>query len=396
MSLEELSVAIADLEAVQEPATTLLTDRHRHAVDQLNSAFAEQRPLAVMIAEGQSASSFVYQSFVEALPADVAVARIDEPCSNPTEFMGKVIEGVGFEPNDMSLEDLEGIFTMFLSFQKSHGHRTVLCIERAQEQDLWVLDKLCSLIEQEAKTRFGLMLVISGQTDLKELLHSGPLSAVNGLAGKRITLPPFTIAESKNFIRQHLDTAGKPGIDQLFQYQAINRIHELSMGVPDEVAALVNRCLESAAAEGVSLITSELVHRAHECSRLALFDTADTVNMQGFRPPKPRLVMQLTGDEVRELTLREGHTLIGRSTLCDVCIDSKTVSRRHALISYSADGAVLVDLNSTNRTYVEGREIRRHELQPGETIELGGTKIEYVLEDYDYESELAATRHARQ
>ena len=128
MSLEELSVAIADLEAVQEPATTLLTDRHRHAVDQLNSAFAEQRPLAVMIAEGQSASSFVVQSFVEALPADVTVARIDELCSNATEFMGKVIEGVGFEPNDMSLEDLEGIFTMFLSVQKSHGHRTVLCI----------------------------------------------------------------------------------------------------------------------------------------------------------------------------------------------------------------------------------------------------------------------------
>ena len=48
-----------------------------------------------------------------------------------------------------------------------------------------MLDKLCSLIAQEAKTRFGLMLVISGQTDLKELLHSGPLSAVSGLAGKR-------------------------------------------------------------------------------------------------------------------------------------------------------------------------------------------------------------------
>jgi len=393
MSLEELSVAIADLEAVQEPEPTFLTDRHRHAVDQLNSAFAEQRPLAVMIGEGQSASSVVVQSFVAALSADVAVVRIDEPCSNATEFMGKVIEGVGFEPNDMSLEDLEGIFTMFLSFQKSHGHRTVLCIERAQEQDLWVLDKLRSLSEQEAKTGFGLMLIIMGQSGLKELLHSGPLSAVNALGGIRIILPPLTVAESKDFIRQRLDAAGKPGIDQLFQYQAINRIHELSKGVPDEVTALVNRCLETAAAEGISLITNELVQRAYACSRSTLFDNADTVNMQGFRPPEPRLVMQLTGDEVRELTLREGHTLIGRSTLCDVCIDSKTVSRRHALISYSSDGAVLVDLNSTNRTYVDGREIRRHELQPGETIELGGTKIEYVLEDYAYEPELAATRH---
>ena len=394
MSQEKLSIALADLDAEQEPASTFLTDRHRHAVDQLNIAFDACRPVAVMIGEGHSASSFVVQSFVSALPADVAVARVDEPCGTATEFMGKVIDSVGFEPKDLCLEDLEGIFTMFLSFQKSHGRRTVLCVERAQEQDLWVLDKLCSLIDQEATTRFGLTVIISGQSDLKELLHSGPLSAVSVLAGKRIVLPPFTIAESKKFIRQRLDTAGKLGIDQLFQYQAITRIHELSQGVPDEVAALVNRCLESAVAEGISLVTSELVQRAYEWSLSANDHNAETICMQGFRPRNGRLVMQLTGEEVRELTLRQGHTLIGRSTLCDVRIDSSTVSRRHALISYSADGAFLVDLNSTNGTFVEGRQVRRHELQPGETIEVGAARIEYVLEDDAYDDETAASRRA--
>lgn len=386
MSQEKLSVAIADVGAEQEPAPTFLTDRHRHAVDQLNSAFAACNPLAVLIGEGRSASGFVVSSFLSTLPADVAVARIDEPCANATECMGKLIDAVGFEPKDMCLEDLEGIFTMFLSFQKSHGRRTVLCVEQAQEQDLWVLDKLSSLVEQEAEGRFGLLVVISGQSGLKELLHSGPLTVISSLAGKRIILPPFTIAESKKFIRQRLDTAGKLGIDQLFQYQAITRIHELSKGIPDEVAALVNRCLETAAAEGVNLVTTELVERANEWVQSANDHNAETVNMQGFRPRRGRLAMQLTGDEVRALTLRQGHTLIGRSTLCDVRVDSSTVSRRHALISYSRDGAILVDLNSTNGTYVDGHQVKRHELQPGETIEVGGAKIEYVIEDaYDAE-----------
>ena len=126
-----------------EPASTFLTDRHRHAVDQLNSAFNTCRPVAVMIGEGYSTSNFVVQSFAAGLASDVAFARIEEPCSNATEFMGQVIDALGFEPKDMCLEDLEGIFKMFLSFQKSHSHRTVLCVERTQEQDLWVLDKLC-------------------------------------------------------------------------------------------------------------------------------------------------------------------------------------------------------------------------------------------------------------
>ncbi len=347
-----------------------------------------------MIGEGHSASSFVIQSFLATLPTEVAAARIDTPCDNATEFMGKVIDAVGFEPKEMCLEDLEGIFTMFLSFQKSHGRRTVLCVERAEEQDLWVLDKLCSLIEQEAEMRFGLMVIVSGQSGLKELLHTGPLSTVSAMAGKRIALPPFTIAESKKFIRQRLDTAGKLGIDQLFQYQAINRIHELSKGIPDELAALVNRCLEAAAAEGVSLITSELVQRAYEWSQSANDHDADTISMQGFRPRNGRLVMQLTGDEVRSLMLRQGHTLIGRSTLCDVRIDTSTVSRRHALISYSPDAVVLVDLNSTNGTFVDGRQIRRHELQPGETIQVGGAKIEYVIDDSAYDREPADSSRA--
>jgi len=394
MSREQLSAALSHLDEGQDPAPTFLTDRHRHAVDQLNKAFSAGQPLAVLLGEGRSASSFVIQSFVSSLAGDVAVARIEDPCLSAADFMGKVIDAVGFQPMDMSLEDLEGIFMMFLSFQKSHGRRTVLCIEAAQDHDLWVLDKVRSLVEQEGETRFGVMLVISGQAGLKELLHSGPLSAV---AGKRIVLPRFTLAESTKYISQRLETAGKLGIDQLFQYRAIKRIHELSKGVPDEVAALVNRCLEAAAAEGISLVTTELVQRAYDTSRETSpgpDNNAETINMQGFRPRTGRLVFQVTGEDVREMTLRHGHTLIGRSTLCDIRIDSSTVSRRHALISFSSDGATLVDLNSTNGTFVGGRQIRRYKLQPGDTIEVGGTRIEFVVEAGTSEAELAASRQA--
>jgi len=369
MSHQQILTSLPDLQVEQEPSSTFLTDRHRNAVERLKSSYEAQRPLAVMIGEGRRASRFVIRSFLTGLPEDVAVARIADPCVNATEFMSKVIAAVGFQGKDMSLDDLEGVFTMFLSFQKSHSRRTIICIERAQDSELWVLDKIRNLVEQERNGHFGLMIIISGQDELKELLRSGPLSTVSSLAGKRIMLPPFTLSETKKFIRRRLDSAGTVGIDQLFQYKAITRIHELAMGVPDSVAALVNSSIEMADTEGVELVTAELVQRTHEQRQAALGEQtadpfAETVTMNGIRPPTAHLIYQLSGEEVQDLSLRQGHTLIGRSKICDVCVNSSTVSRQHALISYTPDGATLVDLNSTNGTFVDGYEVQRHELEP--------------------------------
>ena len=373
------SVALTDIEYGDDPASTFLSDRYHHAVEQLRNAYASARPLAIMIGDGPAASSSVIRSFIAGLPPDVAAVRIDEPSSSATSFMQKVIHGVGFDPKDLCLEDLEGIFTMFLSFQKSHGRRTLICLERTQDCDLWVLDKVREWVVEERESPRGMMVLLAGQEGLKDMVNNGPLGEVSAFAGKRVVLAPFTLGESKQYIRQRLITAGKAGVDQLFQYQAIARIHELSRGVPDEVASLVNRCLDSAAAEGVELVTTELVQRAYEDNRVADVG-AETISMEGFRPRKGRLVYQISGREMLEMALRQGHTLVGRSTLCDVRIDSSTVSRRHALISYTTTGAVLVDLNSTNGTFVDGRRIHRHALQPGETIEIGGTRIEYIVD----------------
>ena len=74
--------------------------------------------------------------------------------------------------------------------------------------------------------------------------------------------------------------------------------------------------------------------------------------------------------------------LIGRSKLCDISIDRPNVSRHHALIAYSGDKATLIDLSSTNGTFVDGYKVKYHELMPGETIAVGDCRIEYIL-DHD-------------
>lgn len=59
----------------------------------------------------------------------------------------------------------------------------------------------------------------------------------------------------------------------------------------------------------------------------------------------------------REIPLVHGDTVIGRDPEAHVCIDEPSVSRRHAAILTSAEGAVLRDLGSRNGTFVNGRRI---------------------------------------
>ena len=385
MSRPEQHVAANDPRVETEDTSRFQTRCYRNAINRLEQSFEARHPLAILIGEGHSAASFVINSFLSGLDEDVIVAQITEPCTDATDLMRKVIRAVGFRPKSMSLSDLESIFAMFLSYQRSHGRRTIICVEQIQDSDWWVLDRIRRLVEKESENNSGLMIVLSGQPVIKDLLHKQPLSAIFALTGQSIWLAPFTLAETREYIRRRVESMDEITVDQLFEYHAIPLIHELSSGVPDAITALVSRCRDMADEEGLELVTTQLVKRANVALRQppeAVNDSSmtETVTLNGILPAMGRLIIQFQGKDVREKSLGHGHVLIGRSKLCDICIDRPNVSRHHALIAYADDKATLIDLSSTNGTYVDGYLIKYHELEPGETIAVGDSRIEYVLD----------------
>lgn len=386
MQHPQFDTTLPDLSSEQPDSAEFVTDCYRGAVERLQGSFAERRSVAIVIGEGRLASSFVIGRFLATLDDEIAVARITGPCTDAGDLMRQVVRAVGFDPKDMGVSDLQSVLRMFLSFQKGHGRRTIICMEQIQDSEWWVLDKIRTLVDLEARGEFGLMLILSGQPGLNELLRTRPLNDVGLQARQRIILAPFTISETTEYIRRRVAGTGRTGIEQAFHFQAISLIHELSAGVPDAVRALLGLCFELADEEGVELITSDLVQRAQEFRQLAAETQgveADgaTVNLNGMRPRAGRLIVQMTGAQIQEMAVRHGHILIGRSKLSDIHIANSTVSRYHALISYTPEGVKLVDLGSTNGTFVDGIQVDKHSLVAGETITLGNCRIEYILED---------------
>jgi hypothetical protein len=91
----------------------------------------------------------------------------------------------------------------------------------------------------------------------------------------------------------------------------------------------------------------------------------------------PHLVV-LRGSEVAhpEVPVR-GRVLIGRSPHNDLVLPSRYVSRHHAMITEGADGPLLMDLKSTNGTFVNSRAQRTHALQHGDWINIGNYRLRF-------------------
>jgi len=83
----------------------------------------------------------------------------------------------------------------------------------------------------------------------------------------------------------------------------------------------------------------------------------------------------------KRLPLADGENILGReSDMGGICIDSPTVSRRHASIRISASGASLEDLDSKNGTYLRGEPVSTAvALNDGDEIRIGSVVLRFRM-----------------
>ncbi|MEQ8892467.1 MAG: VWA domain-containing protein [Sandaracinaceae bacterium] len=96
-------------------------------------------------------------------------------------------------------------------------------------------------------------------------------------------------------------------------------------------------------------------------------------------PDLPRAVLEGVGGSVRGARFElRGEATLGRSRGNDIPLHTASASKRHARVVPHTDHWVLVDLRSTNQTYVNGRAIERPtRLTPGDRIDVGDAQLIY-------------------
>jgi pSer/pThr/pTyr-binding forkhead associated (FHA) protein len=95
-----------------------------------------------------------------------------------------------------------------------------------------------------------------------------------------------------------------------------------------------------------------------------------------------RLTIKQVDRKINELRFTRGPIYIGRHTNSQVFLPGKAVSRQHAVIYYTQEGKwMLEDLDSANKTYLNGEAIRKAEIKTGDNIRIDAFTIEVNLEN---------------
>ena len=369
-----------DRPAIEVPCDT-------RALEKVKAAFSERTPIAILVDDGNHRAQQVLDHFL-ASPGEIAdVVRITEPFLDSLTFMRHVIVALGFQPTDLSLADMESILRMFLSYQKTHGQRTIICVEEAQDQGAWVLDKMCQFVTLEEENGFGLLVVLSGPRNMVGALAEPPLDTLAGADRVIVTVAPPALGDTREIIRQCVESDGQYDVGQVFDFRAITRIHKLSSGVPDTIGTLCGECVHMLDKEDETLVTAGIVNKA--ARSLGLCSTGEyglpedeAVDTSATGASSGQLIVRRDGRVVQTLMVDQESLIIGRDKHCDICLTSPVVSRQHALIINSPAGVKLVDLGSTNGSIVNGERVERCALEENEVIVIGDTRIEFVAADY--------------
>jgi pSer/pThr/pTyr-binding forkhead associated (FHA) protein len=93
-----------------------------------------------------------------------------------------------------------------------------------------------------------------------------------------------------------------------------------------------------------------------------------------------KLIITDAEGATRDFPLTKERITIGRHPDNDISLNDKAVSGRHAVVITILHDSFLEDLNSTNGTLVNGKQIAKHPLANGDTVSIGRNTLKYHSE----------------
>ena len=149
------------------------------------------------------------------------------------------------------------------------------------------------------------------------------------------------------------------------------------------------KCLQIAGQQASGPVTEQLVIDAAKLlwekpavqAKVEIPDIPDIPDIGPESSFREALSIRLDGKNVDDIRLRRGRYLVGRAEFADIRLPNEHVSRRHALIVKNDAGVSIMDLGSTNGTFVNGLRFSGDQaLMVGDVIRIGNYRIELTIQ----------------
>ena len=345
------------------------------AIEMLQATCLHPTGLSLLQGPTLSGKSTLIRSFVESLHEDCSVAVIDGKGLNTTKLLSSVLRQFGYALDLNSANELLGLVRVFALQQAAHHEPPLLIIENAHELNPSALRALCELAELRVRMGSALKLVLVSDRSMSSITGAAAMGPIAERLLHDFHLHPMTQAESRNYLYAKLRAAGSDYPEFVFSREVSEELWKASGGWPgilDRVALLALARAET--------LPVKLAEVEHPSLPTGTWDDNEVLAVQQeeiTNPKPPQLILTNSGSILKDLTMDKQRMLIGRSEHNDIAITSRFISRHHTMLVRHGASTFLMDLNSTNGTFVNAERVSNQVLGHEDVITIGHHKIKF-------------------
>lgn len=322
-----------------------------------------------------SGKSTVLREFVADIPEDCAVALIDGAGLTTAGLLEHMLSQFGYPPDFDSTGEMLAMTRVFALQQASSHEPPMVIVENAHDLDPGAWQTLNELAELQVRQTSAIKLVLVSDRSIRDRMKS-PLTET---LAKRLTadfhLRPLTSDEARDFLYTKLRAAGSDAPDFVFPVSVCNELWQASGGWPGILERLA--LLALARAETLPVNTSVIEWPILPAGTWDEQPADNEDVSDGDLPVLPTLHVTHNGETVKTLVFDKARLLIGRAEHNDLSINSRFVSRHHVVLVRSGGDTLLLDLNSTNGSFVNSRRVSNHVLVDDDIIAVGQHRIKF-------------------
>jgi general secretion pathway protein A len=272
-----------------DPQFLFMSKGHENALIHLRYAIKENKGFVVITGDVGSGKTTLMNFLLRTALGEAHVAMVNHTSLSPIEFMRVVGEEFELETSGLDKAGLLMAFHAFLLRQFSRRKRVVLIVDEAQNLSLQTIEEIRLLSNLESEKAPLLQVLLTGQPELQNLLERRELRQFAQRVAVSCHLGPLNEEEVGEYIVHRLKVAGASQAE-LFDREAIQKVYELSRGIPRLINLLCDSALVCGFADGLETIDRGLMEEAAGLRRIG----------DELKPGKESLDDPGTGEQGRE------------------------------------------------------------------------------------------------
>lgn len=314
------------------------------------------------------------------------VAWFDHYPDSADVFLQTLLRKWGLDVEDSAEDELKALVELFIGHQAGKGQLAYVCLPADELPGEEVEALVRWLVGLRYNGEFTVRLVLLGLPDraLPEFLRGGSpeAAAARGLAHHQA--PGLEPAELEHYVHTRLKLAGLNTPAQTIPVELCRLAGAYADGEIPLLNRLMLEALERAASEGDGALVVRQAHIESAAEALGLELQSETLSADGQptdeQPENDQavLVFSAGGAITHQVELTRERMVMGRDGDCDIPLDSRFISRFQCLFMGTPRGWYVLDLASTNGTFVNARRIREHLLRDGDVIAIGRHQVRFV------------------